>query len=208
MPEQTALTVAALPSLYEVEESLAFLLDTAEQITPEQEQEFRRDLAQGLTAAVAKRDRFAAFIKMAEYAAQIRRAEAARHAAEARVLENAAERARAYGVHVIEGLGRDAKGKYRKLEGSKFTLAVRAVAASLELTDRDAVPLDYKSFGLTIQASAWPMILERIKDLLPAGLDVTPAYRIDEAAVKKALLEGLEVPGADLITGKNTLVVK
>jgi hypothetical protein len=51
------------PSLFELEHELESLLDTEALVTPEQEAEFRRELASALEASVEKRDRVYAFLR-------------------------------------------------------------------------------------------------------------------------------------------------
>src|SRR6202046_1616797 len=53
--------VAAQP-LYAIEEYLAVLVDTAELVPPDQEQEFRDEFQLALTTAVDKRDRVGQFM--------------------------------------------------------------------------------------------------------------------------------------------------
>src|SRR5580692_11572997 len=53
--------VTAAP-LYVIEDHLAALIETAELVSPEQEQEFRVEFQTALTAAVEKRDRVGQFL--------------------------------------------------------------------------------------------------------------------------------------------------
>jgi len=53
--------VTAAP-LYLIEDQLAALVETAELVSPEQEQEFRLEFQTALTAAVEKRDRVGQFL--------------------------------------------------------------------------------------------------------------------------------------------------
>jgi hypothetical protein len=62
-------TLAVVPSpavtaapLYVIEDHLAALIETAELVSPDQEQEFRAEFQTALTAAVEKRDRVGQFL--------------------------------------------------------------------------------------------------------------------------------------------------
>ena len=213
-------TKAALPPLYEVEDSLLALLDTDEAGVMEGEEEFRRELAAGLETAAQKRDSTAGFIKMCEYAAAAAGAESQRLLARKRGFENAAERLRGYVVKIIESLPRERnrKGeeKLRKLEGNKFTMSARACQASLEITDAAKVPEEFLTVTVAMPNSVWRRLIEAAGAYAPKELSAIadrtgwckPQISIDNAKVKAALMDGRDVPGADLITGKNSLVVK
>jgi hypothetical protein len=217
-----------MPNLYETETNLVAYYDG--EPTPEQEAEFKADLAEALRVAVKKRDASAGFIlqceNLAEFAAQeIRRLQARKN-----VFINWADRHRAYVCSIIEQLPPDAKGKPAKLEGERFRMSVRAVPASLEITDAKAVPLTYKTVTVTMPAVAYEVLKatfgmggveipakvaatltdeERRLVIEPFDFAKLPAhYSIDNAAVKAALQAGNNIPGADLRVGGMTLVVK
>jgi hypothetical protein len=195
----------ALPPLYEVEDQLLALLNSEDSVTDEQKQEFERDLAESLKTAVAKRDRVAGFIKMCEHAAASAAVEIKRLQDRKRIFENTGDRLRGYVVSIIESLGLDDKGKLRKLQGSNFTLSARACPASVKITDETKIPNSLKRVRLDMTVETWEAICK-----LPGMLEPFPvaSYYTDGAALKAALEGSEEVPGAELIVGKNTLVVK
>ena len=66
-----ALTIVPSPAitaapLYLIEDHLAAMIETAEMVSPEQEQEFRAEFQAALTAAVDKRDRVGQFLSHLE----------------------------------------------------------------------------------------------------------------------------------------------
>jgi len=233
--QEQELIRTTLPPLYEIEDTLVALLDTEDSVLPEQEAAFRSDLAIQLQKAVAKRDRVGAFIRMCEQAAANTAEEIKRLQTRKRVFENTVERVRGYVVSIIESLGRDEKGKLRKLPGSNFTLTARACAPSLEIDDETQVPKAYKRVRVDLPVETWEAIRA-----LPGFLEPAPvgAYYVDSAALKAALespepcteckptgLTKLDaqirqqcpackgtgrrvIPGAHLITGKHALVIR
>jgi hypothetical protein len=70
----------------------------------------------------------------------------------------------------------------KKLEGRTLTFSLRECPASVQIVDQAAIPADYKRETIT--------------------------FLIDKTAIKKAILAGQEVPGADLQIGKKTLVLR
>jgi hypothetical protein len=197
--------MAALASitLYDAEESLTALLDSAELVTPEQEEAFLAEFEQALTTAVDKRDRVAGRLAKLEAqqtfaAAEIKRLQEYKQAKEAEQ-----ERLEKYITHVILHLGKDAKGKYRKLEGNSSSLSLRGCAPSVDVVDGVAIPLDYETATVTLPASAWNDIL----NVMP-GLQRVVNLQPDKRAIKAAIEAGVEVPGARLITDKTTVVRK
>lgn len=205
--------VAEMPSrtLYDVEDDLLALLDSEEGVPPEMEEQFRADLAAALTGAKDKRERVARKILQLEGEVVYARGEAQRVQAWARVREMQAARLRGYVLRIIESLPKDAKGKCSKLEGLTTTMSARACSASLEITDAAAVPLDFKGVALSMPAQAYAAlvaILEMSGNAAFVDAVGEPAYSLNNALIKSAISAGADVPGADLIIGKNSLVVK
>ena len=190
----TAIAHVVQPSLYEYEQDLLALLDTAEMVTPEQDAEFQRDLTEQLQKTVAKRDRVGSFIKHLEMQAKFAGEEIKRLQERKRLFEHVEVRLRGYVLHLIEELGPDAKGKLRKLEGERFTLSARACPVSLEITDEAAVPLEYKNVTVAMSAEDWDAFLEAYAKVYNVEFSLNGvSYSIDNAAVK-AVLTGPAVP--------------
>jgi hypothetical protein len=195
-------------SLYVIEDCLAALIETAELVSPEQEQEFRAEFRAALTAAVEKRDRVGQFLGHLEQQIQFAKFEIDRLRQRKATCERALERLESYVVETIENLGTDSKGKYPRLEGKTTTFSLRACPASVEATDESAIPSEYKALTLKLPAVMWEQLLD--------GLDIEqraavlrqvkwPEVSIDKRSIKAALDGGAEVPGAGLVTGRHTL---
>jgi hypothetical protein len=196
-------TLALTPTLYDAEESLTALLDTAELVTPDQDQAFLADLEAALTTATDKRDRVAhrlakLEVQQAFAAAEIKRLHEFKRSAEAQQ-----EQLEGYVSYVIQRLGKDAKGKWRKLEGNSSTMFLRACASSVEITTEADIPLDYKSATVKMSAAMWLDVLNSLNTDFPLAYETE--LTVDKRAVKASIDAGVEVPGAKLITDKTTL---
>lgn len=197
-------------TLFDAEEGLTALLDSAELVAPEQEAEFLAEFEAALTTAVEKRDRVAGRLakleaQQAYAAAEIKRLQAYKKSAEAQQ-----ERLENYITYVIERMGRDAKGKYRKLEGRSSTLSLHVCPPSVEVEDEAQIPQDFRSVTVTMPAATWEDVLHSLPDG-PWRYDVArckTGTAVDKAAVKATIQAGVEVPGAKLLTAKTSVVRK
>lgn len=214
MTPETGLEMVPKPSaslsLYEMEDDLLALLDTAEGgIAPEQEDEFQLELARQLLEVRAKRDRVAGFIKSCEAAALFAAAEIKRLQERKDVFENAARRLREYVAGVIDHMGLDAKGKRRKLEGERFTLSAYSSPASVVVTDQAAIPLRYKRITVTFSMAEWAQIGLILEEKAPGSTKTFEgSMSLDSSLLKADLEKGVDVPGADLEVGKIHCVIK
>src|ERR1035438_7306758 len=194
-------TAVASITLYDAEESLTALLDTQDMVSPDQEQAFLADFEQALIAASDKRDRVAGRLARLEAQQAFAAGEIARLQAFKKAKEAEQERLAGYVSYVIQRLGKDATGKYRKLEGNSSTMFLRACAASVDITNDNDIPLDFKSAIVTMPAYLWVDILNAIDVPCVYTTSTSP----DKRAIKAAIEAKIDVPGAKLITDKTTL---
>jgi hypothetical protein len=203
-------------TLYDIETTLVALTDisTFEDLAPELREAYEAALAIAIQESLEKRDAigFRLFelgkeAKLAATNAQIHADAAALFTARMRRFEAAADRLREYVLSVMRALPKSAKGGPRKLEGKASTLKACAVPASVEFTDEALVPLEFKSVTVTMPALAWQTLVEDVNvyNLLGGG---RPQWSTSKAAVKAALQNGRDVPGAKLIDDKLRLVVE
>jgi hypothetical protein len=198
-------------TLYALEETLTVLADTEDMVPEEQQREFQEEFRLALTAAVEKRDRVGAFLAHLESQAALAKAEIVRLQERKAWFERATERMEGYVINVIESLGRDAKGKYQKLEGRTVTFGIKDCPPSVEIQDEAAVPADYKAITITMPALKWEELLDSLDlEQRASVLDSVekPKVAVSKTAIKKAIECGGQVPGADLIVGKKTLIRK
>jgi hypothetical protein len=209
----TALAPLA-PSLFELEQDLQALFDTAELVTQEQETEFLADISEALQRSVEKRDRVSQFITHCGHQRDNCDSEIKRLESRKRRFELAEKRMRQYVQTVIESLGTDEKGRYRKLEGKTATFSLRAKPPSIEITNEESVPDEYKCITVTMSFKMWHSFLEGCTyegDAVAKGMqELTDKAHVtvSKSAVRSAIDAGAEVPGADLNIGGHTLQIK
>jgi hypothetical protein len=195
-------------SLYMIEDHLAALIETAELVSAEQEQEFRAEFQAALTAAVDKRDRVGQFLAHLEQQIDFARSEIDRLRQRKATSERALARLENYVIGTIEGLGTDSKGKYSRLEGKTTTFSLRSCPPSVEVTDESAIPAEYRMLLLKIPAVTWEQLLEGLEiEQRSAVLEQVsrPEVSVDKRSIKAAIDGGVEVPGAGLAVGRHSL---
>jgi hypothetical protein len=198
-------------TLYAIEEQLTAMADTAEVVPEDQEQAFLEEFRATLTVAVDKRDRVGQFLSHLEQQAAFAKAEIARLQERKVFFERAIEKMEDYVIHVIESIGLDAKGKYPKIEGRTVTFSIKDCPPSVAIQDEPAIPSDYKAITITMPVLRWEALLDSLDLEQRANVLDTiekPKVAVSKIAIKKAIDGGAQVPGADLIVGKKTLVRK
>jgi hypothetical protein len=199
--------VTAAP-LYVIEDHLAALIETAELVSPEQEQEFRAEFQATLTGAVDKRDRVGQFLAHLEQQIDFAKFEIDRLRQRKATFERALARLENYVIGTIENLGTDGKGKYRRLEGKTTTFSLRACPPSVEVTDESAIPSEYKVLLLKLPAVTWEQLLDRLEieqRSLILGQVKNPEVTVDKRSIKAAIDSGVDVPGVGLAIGRHSL---
>src|ERR1035441_10645152 len=142
---------AAVMTLYDAEESLTAFLDTQDMVTPDQEQAFLADFETALTTASDKRDRVAGRLSKLEAQQAFASAEIARLQAFKKHAEAQQERLEGCVSYVIQRLGKDAKGKWRKLEGRKIAPGAEPRTLSHAFKARKLAP-DKRAIKADIEA--------------------------------------------------------
>jgi hypothetical protein len=198
-------------TLFQAEDTLNCLAECIDTVEPEQEQAFLVEFGAALLAATEKRDRIAHVILRFDDEAEFTKKEIGRLTCRKQRFERGAERLRGYVQHVIEDLGMDAKGKYRKLEGATSTLKLAGCPPSVEIKDESLVPLDYKRCTVTMPAKLMERVLESLDleqhtELLEYAQKASAS--IDKKAVKDAIESGTSIPGADVLIGRHTLRIE
>jgi hypothetical protein len=205
----------ATRSLYDVEDHLAAMTDTAELVTLDQEQSFIADLQAALTAAAEKRDRVGQFFAHCESQAILATQE----------MERLKKRMEGYVAMVIVSLGADSKGKFRKLEGNTTTFRVQRNPPTVVVENEAAIPARFKSVSVTLPAEIWDSVLESVPlDLRELVLDAVrrATVSVSKTAIKDAIEETVPackamladqsavtteaVPGAAILAGSLRLV--
>ena len=199
--------VTAAP-LYVIESYLAALVESAELVSPEQEQEFRAELQSALVTAVEKRDRVGQFLAHLEHQIEFANLEIDRLKQRKAAFERALARLESYVIEAIENVGTDKKGKYRTLEGRTTTFSLRLCPPSVDVTDEAAVPADFKTLLLKVPAVTWEQLLDGLDTGQRAAIVAqvkTAEVKVDKRSIKAALESGAHVPGADVVFGRHSL---
>ncbi len=194
--------------LYAIEEYLAALVETLELVPVFQEQEFREEVQHALTTAVDKRDRVGQFMAHLEHQIAFAASEIERLRKRKAMYERAFRRIEDYVSYTIEMLGRDAKGKYRRLEGKTVTFSLAGCPPSVDVTDESAIPAEFKTVTLKLPAVAWEQILGRLETAHREALlrqVKCPEISIDKRSIHVAISAGRTVKGADLAIGNTSL---
>ena len=198
----------AAQSLYAIEECFAALVDTVELVPADQQQQFREEFQAALTTAVEKRDRVGQFMAHLEHQIAFANSEIDRLRERKAAYQRAFERVENYVTQTIEILGRDAKGRYRRLEGKTVTFSLAGCPPSVEVTDEAAVPAEYKTLTLKLPAVAWQQILDWLDTDQRQSVFGHVKFQdilIDRRSIKAMISAGTSVPGTDLAIGKTSL---
>jgi hypothetical protein len=128
------------------------------------------------------------------------RAEENRIAAWRGSLESGLARFKDYLVRCIELSGQ------KKVEADNGSLAIQANPESVEITDLDQVPDEFKTVTVKMPAMLWREICTEYRPADLTGCDAT--FTASKTQIKAALKEGRDVPGADTRFGKWSLRVR
>jgi hypothetical protein len=198
----SALEIAKELTLFQVEQSLVLLADSAEEegITPEIEQA----LIQYLEGAVEKRDRVAEFILFSKGMEKLAKAEVKRLRARQLRFKVLTERVSAMALFVLDYL------RVTKLEGKTHTLKKRKCPPSVKIIEREKISAEYKHVTVTLALTQWEMLLasapELIRDAVVSSIQKQDVS-LDLESIKRALNLEKKVEGADLLVNKFTLQV-
>lgn len=198
-------------TLYEMEDQLVAMSDTVEGVPLELEEQFLTEFAALLQSTADKRDRVGQFIGHLEAQVVFAEKEIKRLQERKRLLQAALDRIQDYVVMVIQHLGTDPKGKYKKLEGNSVVLSVRKCPESVEILDETQIPLDYATYKVSLPATLWEPVLDNLDFELRAELLEAcrePDVTYSKTAIKAAIDAKAEVPGVRIISDKYSLVRK
>lgn len=189
---QPAQALARSMSLFDLDAELQALMDKAQ----EEEEDLGAvseyttlEIQRYFEATVQKVDRVAEFIKACKQTDELKKAEKHRLDERGRVALNAKSRVEEMlkGFMLERGITK-VKGKLNAI-----TLCPNSQPA-LKVSNPQAVPYPFRGVKLDIPLQLWESLAEQ----LPG---VRPEEYIDEPKVKRALMAGEEVPGAELVNG-------
>jgi hypothetical protein len=150
-----------------------------------------------------KVDRIGRFLRMMGAREQFCRSEASRLADRARAAAGRMVRTKSMALFYL--LSRDLK----KIEGREFTLrAQKNCQDSVRITDEAALPMCYRRIEARIAGVVWETVLSLLPDELAKTLESSiQEARPDADAIKAAVLQNEQVPGAEVRRGSHLRVV-
>lgn len=163
-PQETAVVRRSYGSLYQCEDDLDALAQTDDMVPDDQRQEYLTALQDQLAKTVDKRDSVCRFLAHLESQRALVKAEKDRLTALEKHYGVVEDRIKDSIRNTILNLGPDAKGKYRKLEGTLNVLSIQKNPDSVHVTKEEDIPLKFKNAVLTMDAEVWNTLLE---DLFP-----------------------------------------
>jgi hypothetical protein len=189
-------------SLYAIEDGLLALIDSEELVPEEKEREFQAALEKQFRKAIAKRDAVGQFIRHCETMAEASKSEEIRLRDRRKFYERAAEKMRSYVKNILETLGTDERGSWRRLEGNTFSFFLRDNNPSVRIVDPEAVPNRFKDITMTVPADVMHEVLSAVspelRDRFVSSVKNTE-IEIPKTPIKKAFESGEMVDGADLV---------
>jgi Siphovirus Gp157 len=199
---ETPTTIASTLTLFQAEQSLVLLAESAEEegLTPELEQA----LVRYMEGAIEKRDRVAEFILFCEGMTALAKSEVKRLQVRQKHFEATGERVSAMVLRVLDFLG------VTRLEGKTHTLKKRKCPASVKILEEDKIPPAYKRITLTLPLPEWQALVGGIPEDLQKAVVASirkQEISLDLESIKQALNLEEKIDGADLAVNKFTLQV-
>jgi hypothetical protein len=193
-------------SLFEIDMELDGLLEEIqEQVESggQASEELVAQFQQFCEAHGEKVDRIGRFVRMMEAREQFCRSESARLMDRARAAAGKVDRTKSMVLFYL--LSRDIK----KIEGHQFTLrAQKNSQDSVRITDEAALPRCYCRLDVRIAGVVWETILSVLPDELAKSLESSvQETRPDADAIKAAVMQNQQVPGAEVRRGSHLRVV-
>ena len=197
-------------SLYGQIENLTALLDTQDMVSDEQRVEIEREIVRVALQVEKKVDSVSGFIRHCKATEDNIDAEIARLKALKAHYASGEARCKGYVADIIRASGKDAKGKYRPLEGrtSVMRLQTNGGVQALEIALENAIPTHLGKFHGAIGEQHYRRLRELCGDdpNTLAELD-RMTWQVDTGAVRAILERGSEVPGASLLPRGESLRV-
>lgn len=206
-----AAALAPSETLFTIEDDLQALLNSEDLVSEDQIEQFKLEFAAKLASAVEKRQRVGEFIRFCELMQSNCEAEMKRLDALKKSYAAAQERCEDFVVYTIEQLGRDARGKYRKLAGHTLALSVAQNPDSVEVVNPESIPDRFQNIELKLPLDVWKRVLASFEKRDDTDGQETAAAlhsaaenaakSVNKSAIREKMKTGLDIPGADLKIG-------
>jgi hypothetical protein len=187
-------------SLYHIEDDLVAMLNSIDMVEdPAQRAEVEQEIIAKHLQAVDKRDRVSQFLAHCDNQEEFITAEINRLSELRKHYSTTRDRVEKYVVSTIIAIGKDDKGKWRKLEGKTCSFGVAKKPITTEIDSLDELPDQYKDITVKMAADHWAdfvneLDIEQRAEFLRKLKSVEASARKSE--IKKALEAGVDVTGA------------
>ena len=199
-------TLASEMTLFELDESLSLLMESATEAAAESNGELPEELRQALLdyceAFGTKVDNIANYIKSQEYEARNAKAEIDRLQARQAAAENKVERLKGLLKYFMETRG------IPSMKGRLNTISLRKNSQDSLVVDRpDTIPSEYWRVSITIALPEFQELLSHLHEEHPLRARLTPdgnglaKREPDHSKLRSALAAGVPIEGAELRRG-------
>jgi len=198
-------------TLYELEGTLQALADSIYWAEEPSSRELILDqIGQVLQKTKEKRDAVVAFLRHCEQQQAFADAEIERIRKRKDLIARVQAALENRIVQVIDQFAASDRKGIKRLEGNFSSMRIQKNPDSVVITDEQALPATWKDVVLTIPASAWEGLLQRLdleeRDVLEKQVKKSE-FKPDKRAIAGELKKGNEIPGADLKFGELRLVI-
>jgi ribosomal 50S subunit-associated protein YjgA (DUF615 family) len=198
-------------TIYELEDNLAALVNTIDQVEDESARQLILDeIGTALRQTKEKRDAVVAFLRHCELQQKFADAEIERIERRKAFIDRVQEELERYVVQVIEQFAEPDRRGVKRLEGNISSMRIQKNPDSVAILDLGSVPLAFKQAVLTMPAYVWEALLVRV------GMDDRKTFealvekveiKADKRSIGAELKKGNQIPGADLTFGDWRLVI-
>jgi hypothetical protein len=211
MTSEVTSVPAASCTLYEIEDTLQALANTVdlEEASADRAAIFD-EIGQALRLAKEKRDRVAAFLRHCEQQQKFADEEVERIKKRKEQIGRVQHEIEQYVIRLIEEFAPPDRRGIKRLEGNICAMRIQKNPDAVLVTDENLLPLPFKDIVLTLPATVWAALLERLPTENRAELErrvKRSEIRADKKALATELKRGAEVFGADLRFGDFRLVI-
>ena len=192
-----------MPNIYEIETDLQALVDSAETVTPEQEDEYRLALELALRMSVKKRQNVGQFILHCDSHEAACDREIDRLKTLKKQYAAARERIEDFVIRTVLIIGPDDKGKLKALEGETVKLLVKSTPDAVIVDNETLLDDEFRTVSVTMPASLWQALINDLSASAvghAAGL-IKETSTPNKTAIRNAIKQGREVRGAALRGG-------
>lgn len=162
-------------SLFQITEEVEMLLDCAETVTPAQQEEYRRDLAEAMTRQTTKIDRVHGFMKHCQANAKAAADEIKRLQGVKKQYENAEQSMRDAVRTVLEQVVQPDNNGKRYLKSPLVSFSLRGNPPKVEIQNEEMVPSLFKTITITLPVDVWQRVAFAASQLKGCGGELSDA---------------------------------